>query len=292
VIGSSPRSLQPAAGPPLEPERDSSRPRQPLAFRAAWITPLGELLSPPRIAATGVRLVIQIFLVVYLWHGLYGHTATKSGLDRGQAVTFAVLAVLITRIRGLDRFAGRDTVFQHLEYGTIVYWFLRPLAPSRYYVLRALGDQAYGFAWVLAGYAVCLAAGVIEPPASATAAVACTASLLLGQAVLHELTLLTDLMCFWTLHNDSAVQMIQFAQNLLSGAYAPLWYFPGWFIAMSSFLPFQSTLNTPLSLYIGRIPVRQAPADLLFQLAWVAGLALISRLLWRRASRRVAVQGG
>lgn len=266
--------------------------RQPLALRAAWITPLGELLAPPRIAATAIRMVIQIFLVVYLWHGLYSHTSTNSGLDRGQVVTFAVLAVLITRIRGLDRFAGRDTVFQHLEYGTIVYWFLRPLAPRRYYVMRALGDQAYGFAWVALGYAACLAGGVVEPPASGSAAAACAASLLLGQAVLYELTLLTDLMCFWTMHNSSAVQMIQFAQNLLSGAYAPLWYFPAWFIAMSSFLPFQSTLNTPLSLYIGRIPVRQAPADLLFQAAWVAGLALISRLLWSRASRRVAAQGG
>ena len=292
MIQPSTRSPRPAAGPPLEPEPGLSRQRQPLALRAAWITPMGELLSPPRILATGIRLVIQIFLVVYLWHGLYGHTATKSGLDRGQAVTFAVLAVLITRIRGLDRFAARDTVFQHLAYGTIVYWYLRPLAPPRYYVLRAIGDQAYGFGWVVAGYAVYLTGGVIEPPASGTAAIACVLSLALGQAVLHELTLLTDLMCFWTLHNDSAIQMIQFAQNLLSGAYAPLWYFPGWFIAMSSFLPFQATLNTPLSLYIGRIPAQQAPGDLLFQAAWVAGLALISRLLWRQASRRVAVQGG
>lgn len=267
-------------------------PRSPLALRAAWITPLGELLSPPRIAATAVRLAIQVFLVVFLWRGLYGHTATKSGLDRGQAVTFAVLAVLATRIRGLDRSAGRDTVFLHLHLGTIGYWFLRPLAPPRYYVLRAVGDQLYGSVWVAAGYAAGLAAGVIDPPASAASAVACAVSLLLGQAVLHELNLLTDLMCFWTLHNGSAVQMIQFAQNLMSGAYAPLWYFPGWFIAMSSFLPFQSTLNTPLSLYIGRIPLAQARGDLLFQAAWVAGLALLSRLLWRRASRRVAVQGG
>jgi ABC-2 type transport system permease protein len=262
------------------------------AWRAAWVTPLGELLSPLRIAGTAVRLAIQICLVVFLWRGLYGHTATRSGLDRGQAVSFAALAVLAGRLRGLDRFAGRDTVFQHLQYGTIVYWFLRPLAPRRYYALRALGDQAYGLVWFLLGYLACRAAGAVDPPASARAAACALLSLLLGQAVLYQLTLSTDLLCFWTLRNGTSVEMIEFAQDLLSGAYAPLWYFPGWFIALSSFLPFQSTLNTPLSLYVGRIPLSEVPADLAFQCAWVAGLALFTRFLWTRASRRVTSQGG
>lgn len=261
-------------------------------WRAAWITPLGEILSPPRIAGTAVRLAIQISLVVFLWRGLYSHTSSQSGLTRGQAVTFAVLAVLITRLRGLDRFGGRDTVFQHMHFGTIIYWFLRPLAPWRYYALRALGDQAYGFAWVAVGYAACRLAGVLEPPASIGAAVACVISLMLGQVVLYQLTLLTDLMCFWTIQNGNTVQMIQFAQNLLSGAYAPLWYFPAWFITLSSFLPFQSTLNTPLSLYVGRISVSSVPGELAFQCAWVVGLGLVTRMLWRLAARRVTSQGG
>lgn len=261
-------------------------------WRTAWITPLGEILSPPRITATAARLAIQISLVVFLWRGLYSHTPTQSGLDRGQAVTFAVFAVLITRLRGLDRYAARDTVLQHMQYGTIIYWFLRPLAPWRYYALRALGDQAYGFAWVAVGYVVCRLAGVLNPPVSTAAAIACVVSLLLGQAVLYQLTLLTDLLCFWTIQNSNTIQMIQFMQNLLSGAYAPLWYFPAWFLTLSSFLPFQSTLNTPLSLYVGRIPVSSVPGELAFQAAWVAGLGLFSRLVWRLAARRVTAQGG
>jgi ABC-2 type transport system permease protein len=262
------------------------------SWRTARITPLGEVLSPPRLAATAVRTCLQITLVVFLWRGLYSHTSSQAGLDRGQAVSFAVLAVLATRLRGLDRSGGRDTVFEHVYYGTIVYWFLRPLPPRRYYALRALGDQAYGFAWFLAGYLACRGAGVLDPPASGGAAAACLASLLLGQAVLHQLTLLTDLLCFWTVQNGTTIQMIQFAQNLLSGAYAPLWYFPGWFIALGTFLPFQSTLNTPLSLYVGRIPLSSVPGELAFQAAWAFSLGLLTRLLWRRAALRVTSQGG
>ncbi|WP_377274192.1 ABC transporter permease [Peterkaempfera sp. SMS 1(5)a] len=260
-------------------------------WRTAWITPRGELLAPPRLTATAVRLAVQVFLVVCLWRGLYAHTTSTAGLNREQAVGYAVLAVLASRIRGLDRHAGRDSVLQHLHFGTIVYWYLRPLPPHRYYALRALGDQLYGFAWVAAGYLVCRAAGVLPPP-SAAAGAAFAAALLLGQLVLHYLTALVDLLCFWTLRDGAALSIVQFAQNLLSGVFAPLWFFPGWFRVLSSFLPFQATLNTPLSLYIGRIPASQAPRELLVQAAWVAGLAVLTRWLWHRASRRVVSQGG
>jgi ABC-2 type transport system permease protein len=207
-------------------------------------------------------------------------------------VSYAVLAVLASRIRGLDRRAGRDTIVEHLHFGTIVYWFLRPLPPHRYYALRALGDQLYGFVWVLAGYALCLASGVVAAPSSIEVAAVFVMSLLLGQLVLHYVMLLVDLLCFWTLRNDAAVLILVFAQNLLSGVYAPLWFFPDWFITLSAFMPFQATLSVPLSIYVGRIPVSDSYAQMGIQVAWIVALAALTRWLWYRAGQRVVAQGG
>lgn len=142
----------------------------PHAWRAARVTPLGELHTPPRMTAALLRLAVQVVLVASLWHGLYAHTSTTAGMSRDQAVTYAVLAVLASRLRELDQYAARDTVIQHMHFGTIVYWYLRPLSPQRYYALRALGEQLYGLVWALAGYAVCLAAEVVDPPRSAAVA--------------------------------------------------------------------------------------------------------------------------
>lgn len=242
--------------------------------------------------ATAIRLFVQVCLVVYLWRGLYTNTASSAGLNETQAVSYAVLAVLASRIRGLDRRAGRDTVIQHLHFGTIVYWYLRPLNPRRYYALRALGDQMYGFCWVLAGYVLSLAVGVVAVPASPEVAAVFLVSMLLGQLVLHYVMMLVDLLCFWTLRNDAAVLIIVFAQNLLSGVYAPLWYFPDWFITLSAFLPFQSTLGVPLSIYVGRIGVEDAFGQMAIQGVWIVLLALLTRRLWDRAGRRVVAQGG
>ncbi|MDX2522832.1 ABC transporter permease [Streptomyces europaeiscabiei] len=262
------------------------------ARRVSWITPRGELLTPPRMTATAIRLLVQVCLVVYLWRGLYANTDSSAGLNETQAVGYAVLAVLANRIRGLDRRAGRDTVIQHLHFGTIVYWYLRPMKPQRYYALRALGDQLYGFGWVLAGYVLSLAVGVVAPPASPSVAGVFAVSMLLGQLVLYYVMMLVDLMCFWTLRNEAALMILVFAQNLLSGVYAPLWYFPDWFITLSAFLPFQATLGVPLSIYVGRIGIGDAFGQMAIQAVWIVLLALLTRRLWDLAGRRVVSQGG
>ncbi|MGW2963137.1 ABC transporter permease [Streptomyces sp. NPDC001220] len=261
-------------------------------WRAARVTPLGELYTPPRITGVLLRLTVQVVLVASLWRGLYAQSGTTAGLDRGQAVTYAVMAVLASRLRELDQYAGRDTVMQHVHFGTIVYWYLRPMPPRRYHALRAIGEQLYGLTWALAGYAVCLAVGVVQPPGSAAVAGVFVLSLALGQLVLYHVMLLIDQLCFWTLRNTAAMLILVFAQNLLSGVYAPLWYFPHWFITLSSFLPFQATLSVPLSLYVGRVPLSDAPFQLGVQAAWVVALYLFTRFVWRRAARRVISQGG
>ena len=262
------------------------------AWRAARVTPLGELHTPPRMTAVLLRLTVQVVLVASLWRGLYAHAGTTAGLGRDQAVTYAVLAVLASRLRELDQYAGRDSVLQHMHFGTIVYWYLRPLSPERYHALRALGEQLYGFAWALFGYLVCLAAGVVQPPNSAAVAGVFVLSLLLGQWVLYYVMLVLDQLCFWTMRNNAAMLILIFAQNLLSGVYAPLWFFPDWFITLSTFLPFQATLSVPLSLYIGRIPLSDAGEQLAIQAGWVVLLTVFTRFLWRRAALRVISQGG
>lgn len=261
-------------------------------WRVARVTPLGEFAQPARITGTAVRLAAQVFLVVCLWRSLYSQVETSAGLAREQAVTYAVLAVLALQIRGLDRSASRDTMLQHIQEGTVLYWFVRPIPPRRYYLVRAVGDQLYGFAWVIVGYAICLAAGAVKPPASASAATAFAVSLLLAQIIMYQLLLAVDLVCFWTLQNNAALTILRFLQNLLSGVIAPLWFFPDWFLTMSSALPFRYTLDVPLSLYIGRSPVGEAPRLLAIQLLWCVLLAGLTRLMWRKAAGVVTVQGG
>lgn len=262
------------------------------AWRIARTSALYEFLLPGRLAGVSAQLVLQIFLTWCLWRALYDTVSGSAGLDRGQAVSYAVLATLYGRLRGPDRGLARDTVRQHVNSGSILYWYLRPVTPRRYNWLRAVGDQAYGLGWAALAYLACRAFGLIGPPASVAAAGLFALTLLLGQAVLYYLLALVDVACFWTLQNFGVLAIIRLAQSLFAGAIVPLWYFPGWFLAISHWLPFESSLHVPLSLYIGRIAPADAGRYLLVQVVWIVVLAAVLRLFWRRADQQVVVQGG
>ena len=262
------------------------------AWRIARTSALYELLQPDRLVGVLAQLTLQIFLTWCLWTALYQVAPAGAGLDREQAVTYAVLAALYGRLRGPDRGLARDTVRQHIYTGSLLYWYLRPVTPRRYHWLRAAGDQAYGVAWAALAYLACRAAGLIEAPASAAGAALFGLTLLLGQVVLYYLLALVDVACFWTLQNFGVLAIITLAQNLFAGAVVPLWFFPGWFQVVSAWLPFESSLHVPLSLYVGRIPPSDAGRYLLVQVLWIVLFALLLRRFWRRADRQVVVQGG
>jgi viologen exporter family transport system permease protein len=263
-----------------------------VTWRVTRVAPLGEINQPGSVTAATIRIATQLFLVVCLWRVLYGSVSIRGGLVRDQAVTYAALAVLGAQISALSQDVGRDSVMEHMRTGTILYWFLRPLSPRRYYFFRALGAQAYRLIWVLIGYLGCLAVGWVRPPASMTAGAVTAVSVLLAQVLIYQLTLTVDLLCFWTMQNESALMLIRFLQNLLSGGLVPLWFFPAWFLGASWFLPFRYTLDIPLSFYVGRLALTGAPTVLARQLAWCLLLTGLNRMVWRRAEKQVTVQGG
>jgi ABC-2 type transport system permease protein len=253
---------------------------------------LNEAAFPVRIAIQPVMLAVQLFLYYQLWTAVYRHTTTAAGLTGRQAVSYALIALLIARTRWNLRFYSKDSVSIRVREGTIVYWFLRPISPRRYYMLRQLGDVVYGAAWALLGFVIVLTAGAVDAPRSAGVAAAVLASLLLGQVILYYLGQLVDLCTFWLINVNGVTVMYSFLQSLLAGVFVPIYFFPGWLKSLAQVLPFGAAVNVPLSLYVGIEPLHKAPAQLAFQVAWIAVLAVSVRWVWSRASRRVTVQGG
>jgi len=262
------------------------------AWKAARVTVITDFGQPATVVTPLLMVATQVLLTYWLWQALYAHVHASAGLTARQATTYAVLGVLYLRFRQQNRWPNGDAMQQLMLDGTIAYWFVRPVSPRRYYLIRAAGDLAYGGLWGALGYGTCLAAGVIAPPASAQAGLAALATLALGLVVLYYVQLCVDLSCFWSAVNDQTTTAAQFIVNLLAGAFAPVWYFPAWFQRADAFLPFQATLNVPLSLYVGRLPAGAALREAALQAAWAVALAAVTWWLWRRAAVRLTVLGG
>ncbi|MFE6035918.1 ABC transporter permease [Streptomyces sp. NPDC056452] len=263
------------------------------AWRIWRIAPLYQTIAyRGRFFLAPFMLGVQIYLYYLLWTAVYRGRTSVAGLDVDQAVGYVILAILLGRIRWNSRMVSKDALPQRTREGTIVYWFLRPISPGRYYMYRSVGDMAYGAMWALVGYLVALATGALQPPASAAVGAVFVVSLVLGQIILYYLGQLVDLATFWLVSNTGLTRMYSFVQDLLSGVFVPLWFLPGWLLSTASVLPFATTISVPISIYVGRIPLDQAPRHLVEEVCWVVVLALLTRFVWSRAARRVTVQGG
>lgn len=75
---------------------------------------------------------------------------------------------------------------------------------------------------------------------------------------------------------------------LLSGYALPVSLLPGWAQTLAVWLPFRATLGAPVSILLGEAPILPT---LLFQLGWIAALALLARLTWEAGVRRYGAFG-
>src|SRR5216683_1894731 len=137
-----PMSVVPKARPESTGQLAGAAPWR--AWRAARVTAVTELGQWSHVASTVTMVVTQLLLTWWLWRALYAGTATSAGLGVHQATTYALLGVLYMRFRLVDRWANGDNMMLLVREGTIAYLFLRPVSPRRYYLIRGVGDLAYG----------------------------------------------------------------------------------------------------------------------------------------------------
>jgi len=272
---------------------ESARWRPHRSWRLLRLAALNERAFRVRLVIAPMMIAVQLYLYDRLWTAVFSQTTKAAGMTVRQTLTYSLMGLLLARVRWNARTIRiRDSLSVSVREGTVVYWFLRPISPGRFYMWRQAGDVLYGGMWALLGYVVILALGVIDPPHGVEGAFVFAGSMVLGQIVLYYLGQIVDVAMFWMLSNNGIARMYYFVQDLLSGVFVPLPFMPGWLLAFATWLPFSSGINVPLSLYVGRIPLSDARNQLLLQAFWVLLLAGLTKWLWTLASRRVTVQGG
>ena len=132
----------------------------------------------------------------------------------------------------------------------------------------------------------------LEAPASAASLAAFGLSALAGVALSSAVTMILTITIFWTLSGDWIRPLANAVTTLLAGLIVPLPLFPDSVQTLLTVLPFRGLMDVPVRIYMGHIPPGEALLHIAGQAAWVVVLVIAGRLLLRRASRAVVVQGG
>ena len=272
--------------------------------RTSWHQRLGPYLEFSRVGFVNIlafRLryytgiltyLINVTVYYFIWSAVYSPRASTAlaGYDLGQMLTYVAVGWII-------RSFYWNTIDQEMAYevleGKIAMQLIKPVSVQGMWLARAAGESTFRLGMLTAPTALILIAVLpVRPPASnlhfALFATATLGSFLLMGAINFMIGT-----CAIPLQSILALIRAKFwLIELLSGLLIPIRFFPAPLRAVSSWLPFEHIAYTPLQIYLGKLTVAQAGRKVLTQWAWVALLLWLGALWWRRATRKITIQGG
>ncbi|HEY6072945.1 MAG TPA: ABC-2 family transporter protein [Anaerolineales bacterium] len=231
----------------------------------------------------------SMFIFVYFWRAVYEGASTLGGLSLSQTVNYILLARLLAPL------IESRTIFFFgfmIRQGQIAVEMTRPLDMQLRIFVESLAEMGtflvqrlplFVIAWLLFG---------LHLPSSPALWGAFLVSLILGSSVLFLFDWMFACLAFYVTETWGLSVVRIGVGSFFSGALVPLAMMPGWMQKLAASMPFAQALSVPVSFLSGITPLAEAPRLWLIQLAWLAGLLVVSRLAFRVAIRKVTVQGG
>lgn len=238
---------------------------------------------------TALLLVVEVFLLRMIWTSVYGGRSSVDGLSLDALIVYLTVV-------NLQMFLMTTPIAQHIHSrirtGVVFFDFVRPIGYPRQMLGMQAGTTLGQASLLLPAVPVAFLAGAISPPAGTAAAFAYSLSVLLGYLIAVLLALLLGMAAFWTIEISGITTFYRFVNQFFSGSMIPLTFFSGPLRALADVLPFRYLGYVPASIYVGVIEGPAIVQALAAQAVWVLGLAGVFWLVWRRAQRRLVVQGG
>lgn len=240
------------------------------------------------LASAGVTL-LWILLLTKVWSSAYQGRAVVAGFTLDTTVVYLTLANLQATV--IDSPLSY-IIANRVRSGEVIFDVGRPLGyPGQMLALQA-GQSIVQIGVMLLVAPLAGLIGGLAAPAGPTAGLLYLVALLLGWALSALLALLVGLSAFWTVDNAGLATLFRFVAAFLAGASVPLAFLPGPLRMVAEALPFRFIVYEPAAVYVGQITGRAALTGCALALVWIALLAGLVALVWRRAYRRVVVHGG
>ncbi len=182
---------------------------------------------------------------------------------------------------------------QRIRLGLIATDLLRPVDFQLAQLAQALSDGLFNLVLVLPIFGVALTFwGRNALPHDGAAFAAFLVSVLLSFVILFAVSFIFVQASFVTYSRYGVFMARNALQQTFSGLSAPLLLFPPALRAVSQWLPFRHTIQTPVAIYLGWLNGAEVWRALGAQTLWATSLLVLGRFLLGRSLRRFEIQGG
>jgi ABC-2 type transport system permease protein len=229
------------------------------------------------------------FIQAYILLAVFRHRAHVGSYDARDTVTYVWLAqalLMTVYVFGWQELALR------IRDGSIATDLARPLDPQRYWLAFDLGRAPYHLLYrgVLPFVLGAFVFRLHYPTPAHFAAFAL--SLALAVVVSFGFRFLYNSAAFWLVDVRGVITVSLTLSLFFSGMVLPLTFFPSWLRLVAHALPFASTLQTPIDLWLGKHHGGAIAGVLALQVFWALALLGLGRVALRAGSRKLVVQGG
>lgn len=232
---------------------------------------------------------IALTILVFFWQAVYSNTAEISGINLETTLHYILLAQIFLPLGDMN------LIFEfgyNLREGGIAHALLRPVDFQGSYYIQALANLGTSLILQIPLALVATFLFGLKWPTDIQTWLVFILSALLGRSVIFFFDYTLACLTFYTTEVWGLGVLIYGISLFFSGSLIPLAMLPAGLEKLVYALPFAQALYVPLSLLSGIEPLSEAPRLLSIQLAWLIGLWLLSRVVFKYAVRKVTVQGG
>lgn len=228
------------------------------------------------------------FMRCYIMLSVVDVTGQAGGYDRAQLATFVWVG---QGLLAVVNFWTPPELAERVRSGDVVADLLRPVDLMAMVLATDLGRAGYA---LITRFVVPVVVGMLafdlflpaDPLTYAAFAVSVLLAVLISATCLH----LVALTAFWLMDVRGVTMVWALLSGAASGLYFPLTLLPDWLATLLWVgTPFPSLMQAPLDVLVGRGPAALMVAG---QLAWLAVVVALARVVQRRALNRLVIQGG
>lgn len=235
-----------------------------------------------------LQVFLQLLLLRAVWQAVYGDRGTVDGVSIQTMVTYLTVVGLLNFII----YPGiADEIHRRIDQGMVAIDLVRPVGFVRQMLSIELGNSVGRWLLLVVVVPGLMLVGSLALPNAGTLLVFLV-SMALAFCISVLIFLLVGLSGFWLINIGGMRAMVGLSSNFLAGSMVPVWFMPDWLQTVVNVLPFQAIAFLPASIWVRQSTGFEVWRALGLQLFWLIVLAMASAWVWKRAQRRVVVQGG
>lgn len=233
---------------------------------------------------------LYLFVSVSIWTALYAGKHSVAGISLNETITYLIMTRLVSHFVYLNM---SGYVTNRVMKGNIAIDFIRPVNLKWCAIFTGIGTRIFAIMFI--SFPMVIIGSLIWGfvlPTSLFVWISFILSIVFASVIHTSLEYTLGLTSFWTKTNFHVSWVKGSLMTLFSGAAIPLWFYPKTFKMIADILPFKYIIFEPLKIFLGKTTQAETLNILLMQLAWMAALLIIEKIVWHYAKRVVTVQGG